>query len=296
MAAPDYSERFGRNIGILTSEEQEQLRKSCVAVAGLGGIGGAALLCLARMGVGRFHLADLDHFDVANLNRQVGANIHTFGRPKVDVMKEQILAINPEIEVKTFTEGVQKHNVAAFVSGVGCVVDSIEYFTLSARELLHHEARKQKIPAVFAAPLGFSAVFLSVSPEGMSFHDYFDINDELDPFEKMLRFTVGLSPKALHLKYMEFKKERLVEIETGPSLALSVNLGAALIGAEVICHLTKRRRPQTLPQYVQIDLLTQKHVRKKLLWGNRGFLQKLKIFYARKKYADFKQLFLKFIN
>lgn len=292
----NYQESFGRNIGVVTEEEQLKLKNARIGVAGLGGIGGAALLCLARMGVGKYNLADLDHFDVANLNRQVGANHQTFGKAKVDVMKEQTLSINPEAEITTFPQGVTPKNAAEFVQNVDVVVDSIEYFTISARETLHRAAYEAKKPVVFAAPLGFSAAFLSFTPDGMHFCEYFNISEHMDPFEKLLRFTVGMSPSVLHLKYMEFSKEQLTEMQTGPSFATSVNLGAALIGVEVMCLITGKRKAQSAPQYTQIDLLTGKQVRRRLIWGNRGPIQRLKILFARKKYGDFRELFLKFIN
>ena len=90
-----YSEAFRRNIGWVTEAEQQVLRGKRVAIAGLGGVGGAHLLTLTRLGIGRFHLADFDRFELHNFNRQVGATVHTVGRPKVDVMAEMASAINP---------------------------------------------------------------------------------------------------------------------------------------------------------------------------------------------------------
>ncbi|HPI39779.1 MAG TPA: ThiF family adenylyltransferase [Pseudobdellovibrionaceae bacterium] len=296
MSDDSYLKSFGRNIGVLSMEEQLKLKNSCIGIAGLGGIGGATLLCLARAGIGKFYLADFDRFDIANLNRQAGANHKTFGRTKVEVMKEQILEINPDLEIKTFNEGIQPHNVEDFVKGCDCIVDAIEYFTFSARELLHKTAHNAKKPIMFSAPLGLSATLLSFDGQSMSFEEYFNIEKNMDPFEKLLRFTVGMAPDALHLKYMDFKKEQLVEMQTGPSFSASVNLGSALIAVEALCYITGKRKPMSAPRYLQIDLLTGKQVRKCLAWGNKGPLQRLKLMYARKKYGEFKELFLKFIN
>ena len=68
-----YDNAFARNIGWVTHAEQSVLRDKRVAIAGLGGVGGVHLLTLARLGIGNFHVADFDTFDVANFNRQVGA-------------------------------------------------------------------------------------------------------------------------------------------------------------------------------------------------------------------------------
>ncbi len=69
----EYTQAFSRNLGWLTQHEQASLRKSRVAIAGLGGVGGAHLLTLARLGIGNFNISDFDDFDIHNLNRQAGA-------------------------------------------------------------------------------------------------------------------------------------------------------------------------------------------------------------------------------
>src|SRR5580765_5661131 len=112
-----YKESFQRNRGLIGDDEQQTLRNSCVAVAGAGGAGGLHLLTLARMGVGKFHLADFDQFEYANINRQFGATVSTLGRQKIDVMAEQLKAINPEIELTMFPKGVQPDNINAFLEG-----------------------------------------------------------------------------------------------------------------------------------------------------------------------------------
>src|SRR6478672_10080770 len=97
LRAPfNYRQAFARNIGWVTEDEQALLRGKRVAIAGGGGVGGVHLLTLARLGVGAFHIADLDRFELANFNRQVGATIGTLGRSKVDVLAEMAADINPE--------------------------------------------------------------------------------------------------------------------------------------------------------------------------------------------------------
>ena len=73
----DYHEAFSRNIGLVTLEEQERLRRSHVAIAGMGGMGGVHLITLARAGIGSFAIADPDCFELANMNRQYGARVDT---------------------------------------------------------------------------------------------------------------------------------------------------------------------------------------------------------------------------
>ena len=99
-----YDEAFVRNLGLVSADEQERLRKSRVAIVGLGGVGGIDLVALARLGVGRFTIADPDLFEIRNTNRQYGATLRSAGRPKADVMRDIVLDINPEADVRVFRD------------------------------------------------------------------------------------------------------------------------------------------------------------------------------------------------
>lgn len=89
-----------RNIGFVTPDEQRRLRAARVFICGVGGMGGAALMALARAGVGRFVIADMDAFDVSNLNRQVFASAATIGKLKAASSAEAVRQINPEIDIE----------------------------------------------------------------------------------------------------------------------------------------------------------------------------------------------------
>ena len=113
----DYNKAFSRNIGWVTTTEQQILKTKKVAVAGAGGVGGVHLLTLARLGIGNFNIADFDDFEVHNFNRQSGAFMSTLGEQKVDVMKRMGEDINPEANITSFPEGVFEHNVDDFLKG-----------------------------------------------------------------------------------------------------------------------------------------------------------------------------------
>jgi molybdopterin-synthase adenylyltransferase len=98
----DYDVFTTRNIGFVTPEEQARLRAGSVFVAGVGGMGGACLASLARAGVGRLAFADIDIFEVSNLNRQVFANLDTVGQEKAAASAAAVARINPEIELEVF--------------------------------------------------------------------------------------------------------------------------------------------------------------------------------------------------
>ena len=99
MPVFDYDEMTGRNIGFVSADEQRALRDGCVFICGVGGMGGAAAMALARAGVGNLVIADFDIFEPSNLNRQVFAFEDTLGKDKTSVTRERLIAINPELRV-----------------------------------------------------------------------------------------------------------------------------------------------------------------------------------------------------
>jgi molybdopterin/thiamine biosynthesis adenylyltransferase len=98
----DYDVFTTRNYGFVSHEEQARLKGGAVFVAGVGGMGGACLASLVRAGVGKIAIADIDVFEVSNLNRQVFANLDTVGQDKAAASAAAIRRLNPEIELEVF--------------------------------------------------------------------------------------------------------------------------------------------------------------------------------------------------
>src|SRR5712692_4488989 len=152
----DYQTAFDRNIGWLTEPEQLSLRRKRVALAGCGGVGGAHLLTLARLGIGGFTIADHDHFELANFNRQVGATVAAIGRPKAAVMAEMAREINPELDLRILEDGVTPANLDRFLADADLLVDGFDFHALDIRRAAFAEARARGIPAITAGPIGLS--------------------------------------------------------------------------------------------------------------------------------------------
>ena len=288
-ASFDYTEAFSRNLGLLTPAEQERLRRAHVAIAGLGGVGGVHAQALARVGIGSFSLADFDRFEVANMNRQVGATVDTLGRPKVDVMAESLVAINPEIRLRLFPAGIDERNVGDFLAGASAAIDGIDFFCMQARRLLFQKARRQGIPALTAAPAGFGATLHVFTPEGMSFDRYFDFRDTMGPPEQLLQFVLGLAPKRAHAAYFPATAVDL-EARRAPSLAPGCYLAAALVATEVVNLILGRRPVKAAPYFFQFDPFVQIYKRGRLRRGNRGSLQRLKKWWVLRTNPELRRL------
>jgi molybdopterin/thiamine biosynthesis adenylyltransferase len=98
----DYAVMTHRNAGFVTPAEQAALRTTPVFVCGVGGMGGAAVQSLARAGMERLAIADMDVFEVSNLNRQVFADLQTVGMGKVEATVQRLAAINPGLRPVTY--------------------------------------------------------------------------------------------------------------------------------------------------------------------------------------------------
>jgi molybdopterin/thiamine biosynthesis adenylyltransferase len=278
-----WAEAFERNTGLISLEEQRILASSLVVIAGCGGVGGLHAHTCARLGIGRFRIADSDTFSIANINRQIGATIHSIGKNKAEVTADMIRSINPECRVEVLDRNICADNVGAFVQDADLVFDGVDFFALSARRQLFAAAWQAAIPALTAAPLGFSATLHVFANGGMSFDEYFDFVDEQEPFEQLMRFIVGLAPAGLHLPYMDLSS---VNIETGrgPSSILGSQMAASLAGGEALAILLNRRPLLLSPEYLQFDCYRQVLRKRRLRGGNRNWLQRLRRFALTKKF------------
>lgn len=267
---------FSRNIGLLTQKEQERLARARVGIPGMGGVGGVHFITMVRTGVGRFHISDFDVYEPANVNRQFGARIPDFGRSKMEVMKEHALSVNPYIEIKEFPHGINKDTVDEFLEGVDLVLDSLDFFAFDARRLLFTRAREKGVHVITAGPLGFSSAMLIFAPDqGMGFDEYFNITENMKSEDQYLAFALGLAPKAAQFKYMDTSKVSF-KSGKGPSLNLACQLCSAMAGTEALRIILKRKGLKPVPYYFQFDPFVQKYYKKKLIGGNKNFLQQIK--------------------
>ena len=246
----NYEEAFSRNIGWVTKEEQQKLRKTKVAIGGLGGVGGDHTIVLTRLGISNFHISDLDDYDVPNFNRQAGANMSTLGKPKAAVMEETILGINPEATVKNFDSGITDDNLEEFLEDVDIYVDSLDVFALEIRRKVFRRCYEKGIPTITAAPMGMGTAFLVFMPGKMSFDEYFNIIDpspNASEYEKeqlfndnIIRFVIGVSPSVQQRHYLvdrssvNFLKQKL------PSVCMGVSLAAGTLCSNVLKLVLKR--------------------------------------------------------
>jgi molybdopterin/thiamine biosynthesis adenylyltransferase len=241
----------------------------------MGGVGGAHLITLARLGVGKFSIADADTFGCANFNRQYGATTNAMGCDKVTVMADHARTINPELDLRVFNQFINDENIDEFLTDVDILVDSVDFFSFDARRRLFNEARRRGIWAITAGPIGFSTAWLVFDPNGMSFDEYFDLNDRMSETDKLISFGVGLTPKALQSSYIDLSK---IDLATGaaPSVGLACQFASGVVASEVAKIISGTGTLRPAPYFQQFDAKRMKLAKGKLRFGNRGPLQQAK--------------------
>ncbi len=272
---PAYSDLFSRNLGVVTESEQERLRSACVGIAGCGGVGGAYALTFARMGIGAFHLADFDGFEAANFNRQQGATVGNIGRPKTEVLREMILAVNPEAKVTLFPKGITPDSVGAFLAGASVVMDGIDFYALPARRILFPAAERAGIHVVTSGPIGLTTTLHVFGPGAMPFEEYFDFAGCRSRREEFAAFIAGVTPALMQLGQVDVRRVDF-GAQRAPSFATAIQLCAGLACTEAMRIVLGRGTPFLAPRYFQFNPVTLKTAKGRLLLGNRGALQRLK--------------------
>ena len=153
FAQADLERRFGaldRLYGVLAAR---RIRAAHVVVVGIGGVGSWAVEALARSGVGRLTLIDLDHVAESNINRQVHALETTLGQAKVLAMRERIALINPSCEVGCVEEFVEAQNWPGLLpQGADAVIDACDQ--VKAKTALAAWARGSGVTFISAGAAG----------------------------------------------------------------------------------------------------------------------------------------------
>jgi molybdopterin/thiamine biosynthesis adenylyltransferase len=233
----NYNEFIGRNIGFVSEAEQNKIKNAKIFIAGVGGMGGSALLNLVRAGVGEVWIADFDSFEVSNFNRQLFANIDYVGAPKVEATVEQIKKINPQIIIKTFDQSWVEQ-LDMILPQMTLAINGCDDARASITLMRKGRELGKTIIDAFAAPLPSVYVVRPKDPRPEEFMGYPSVGKKLDDltpeilkgcFEKEILYVLINSSAHKHIvieptrELMEGKRKRFsfapMVITTGALMA-----------------------------------------------------------------------------
>lgn len=255
---------FRRNLGFWRRSEQQLLQDSTIAIAGAGGDGFDLAVALVMMaGPKEVRIADPEIFEPENSNRVAWANTDTYGRLKVDALRETIAKIRPGTRVVAFPEGVTVDNADEFVAGADLVLDESELRYLHVGTALARAARRHGIPNLLVMNIGFGAIATSFAP------------DSRHTFEKMMGLPADITLAEAATREADLSRcvpyvpsygdlatfRATVAGAPLPSVVQGVKAAVSLGATEALLHLTRRdgnrrRSPVFAPHWAYSDPMT----------------------------------------
>lgn len=261
-----YQAIFSRNIGFFTESEQDRLRRSTVAIAGMGGVGGLLAERLIRLGVGQLRITDPEAFEESNLNRQFGSSMLNLGQNKAEVVFAQIRDINPQAQIYCSNTSITTENEASlFISDCDLVIDEMDFGLFRESILLQRAARYRGIHYLFASAIGFGALVVIFDPQGLTLEEYnkFPPNVDLNDTEK-LRVPLDRILPVIPSYTPPFTDDAVQKIIAGerpvPSTSIGVGLASILAANEAIKVILNRGYVAKAPEYTYIDLLDRQFI------------------------------------
>jgi len=234
-----YWEIIDRQKEILNKKEQMKLKNSIVTVIGCGGIGGAVIEMMTRMGVCHLKIVDKDKFDISNINRQLMSSMDSIGLPKTDVTKDMITSINPFVKVETFNTELNQENVNEIIAGSSVVVDALD--NLTARIITSRCALKLRIPFIHGAIHGTMGQITTFTHETPSYEETFKLSSYGKDLDKDVLKEVKKLTKAVP-----------------PVIGPIPNIVGCIQAFEIVKILTDRGHIINAPEVLIFDLMKKK--------------------------------------
>ena len=224
--------QFSRTETLIGKEAVKKLAKTRVAVFGIGGVGGYVVEALTRAGVGTIDLIDNDDVNITNINRQIIALHSTIGKSKVEVAKERILDINPEIKVNTYKAFYTPETSKNFdFSKYDYIVDAIDSVTGKIELVL--KAQDANTPIISCLGTGNK-----LHPEMFEISDIYKTS--VCPLAKVMR--TELKKRGVKKLKVVYSKETPIK-QSGQRIPASISfvppVAGLIIAGEVIKDLIK---------------------------------------------------------
>lgn len=264
-----YREMFSRNVLFLTESEQDKLRRSTVAIAGVGGVGGLLAERLIRLGIGHLKITDPEDFELSNLNRQFGSSMLNLGQNKAEVVYTQLRDINPYAKISYSETGVKTQDDAnTLLNDCDLVVNEMDFGLFRESIFLQRAARQKGIYYVSAAAIGFGSLVLVFDPQGLTLEEYNKLSPDIDvddaedliaPLERICPVIPSYATAASAEADLIIQ-EIIAGERPAPNHSIANGLASVLGANEVINILLGKRDIASAPQYTWVDLLDRQFI------------------------------------
>jgi len=202
--------RYLRNTGTIGLDGQIKLLESCVAVVGVGGLGGTIIELLARQGIGHLIIIDNDRFAEQNLNRQLMSTEKNIGKYKVSAAVKRLSQINSAVTVTTYVGKLDEKNAVRLLEDAQVVADALD--NLSSRFALEKACRTLGVPLVHGTIAGFCGQVMTIFPEDAGLSCIYGSKEIFS--EQGVEVKVG-NPSATPAVVAAWQVQEIVKIITG---------------------------------------------------------------------------------
>jgi molybdopterin/thiamine biosynthesis adenylyltransferase len=258
-----YQDIFTRNLGLFTEAEQEKIRKSSIAIAGVGGIGGLAAERLIRLGVGKLKMTDPGDMEASNLNRQFGSSTINIGHNKAEVAYELIKDINPQAKITYTKTGIRNADDASrIVEDCDFLIDVMDFGLFRQSILLQRAARRKGIHDLFSTAIGFGAIAVVFDPKGITLEEYDGLSNDVDvdnPANLKVSLDRILPVIPAYANDMTVINDIMAGKRTVPTSSIGAGLAAILTASETINVILGKEMPKA-PQYTFFDIVDRQLV------------------------------------
>lgn len=227
--------QFSRTEMLIGKDNLQKLKKSKVAIFGIGGVGSYVAEGLARSGIQNFVLIDNDKVSETNINRQIIATTKTIDEYKVDLMKQKILDINPDSKIETYkTFYMPECKEKILDNSINYIVDAID--TVTAKIYLVEQAKSLNIPIISSMGTGNK-----LDPTKFEITDIFKTS--VCPIAKIMRKELKARNikklKVLYSKEEPIKTKLNSEKQVPGSISFVPSVAGLIIAGEVVKDLIK---------------------------------------------------------
>ena len=218
-------EEHSRTAYVYGEEAINKLSQARVAVFGVGGVGGYICEALCRAGIGHIDVFDRDTVSLSNINRQIIALHSTVGRPKVEVIKERMLDINPDCDINAYNVFYLPENADEFdLSGYDYIADAVD--TVAAKLEIAERAYKNGVPVISAMGAG--------NKTDPTRFEIADINDTtVCPLARVMRRELkarGIKKYKVVYSKEEPRKSGVIDPESGKAIPGSLSFVPSAMG------------------------------------------------------------------
>ncbi len=271
----NYWNQVKRNIGIIKIKEQEKIRNSCIAILGVGGLGGPLAEQLIRVGCENLIICDNDKFDNTNLNRQL-CTLNHIGKKKINVLESYLKEINRNSSIQKYFL-INEKNINQILNSVDIIALTLDDPVISI--LVSREARRKKIPVIesYGIPFLFAWWY---TPESIDFESFYGFNTKDKSFEEIsnsasiisdlqekIRYKLLKFPKIKRIYnreediFREFMKGTIPSINIAPFIRLT----ASYLSFEIIFSGILNLKQKTLaPNTIAYDYFNMKKIQMKM--------------------------------